>query len=176
MSDSNVKGESRRAFWKSGTPPEWASDWGWDECGAWAEFSIDADSDVDNQNVSDVRDAHTITQRLRWIPPGTFLMGSPEYEPQRWDPEFNSEYEDEYDFEGPQHQVTITQEFWMFDTQVTQELWQAVKDNNPSHFKGPRRPVEQVSWDDCQEFLQRMRELLKEASFDLPTEAQWEYA
>lgn len=138
-------------FWKLGKPPRWATDWGQDQHGRWVDVSVPGARG-------------TVTQRLRWIPPGMFRMGSPESEPKR------------YDDEGPQHEVTITRGFWIFDTAVTQELWQAVMGGNPSRFTSPRRPVERVSWDDCQEFLQRLTALLNEAPFDLPTEAQWEYA
>ena len=91
-------------------------------------------------------------------------MGSPESEPER------------YDYEGPQHQVTLSQGFWMFDTAVTQALWQAVMDNNPSKFKDPDKPVENVSWDDCQRFLVKLNVRVPGLELTLPTEAQWEYA
>ena len=106
-----------------------------------------------------------ITQRFRWIPPGRFLMGSPEGE------------EGRYDDEGPQHEVTISQGFWLMDTPVTQALWVAVMGNNPSRFKGdPRRPVEQVSWDDAMRFIKRLNGMIPDLNLVLPTEAQWEYA
>ncbi|MGB5686034.1 MAG: formylglycine-generating enzyme family protein, partial [Candidatus Electrothrix sp.] len=105
-----------------------------------------------------------VTQRMRWIPPGRFLMGSPEDEPGR------------YDDEGPQHQVTISTGFWLFDTPVTQALWQAVTGENPSEFKTPNRPVEQVSWNDCQDFLKEINRKLPGLDLTLPAEAQWEYA
>jgi formylglycine-generating enzyme required for sulfatase activity len=104
------------------------------------------------------------TQRLRWIPPGTFLMGSPQDEPGR--------SEDE----GPRHEVTITNGFWLFDTPCTQALWQAVMGENPSYFQSPDRPVERVSWDDVQRFLERINALVPGLDLVLPTEAQWEYA
>ena len=75
-------------------------------------------------------------------------MGSPEDEPGR------------YENEGPRHEVTITNGFWLFDTPCTQALWQAVMGDNPSHFKSPDRPVEQVSWDDVQGFLERINALV----------------
>jgi formylglycine-generating enzyme required for sulfatase activity len=81
-----------------------------------------------------------------------------------------------YDGEGPQHQVQLTQGFWLFDTPCTQALWQAVMGTNPSTFKGEQRPVESVSWDDCQQFLVTFNQQLPELSLVLPTEAQWEYA
>ncbi len=133
-------------FWQQ-APPAWASDWGWDEYGAWLAFQF--------KNVS---------QRLRWIPPGDFLMGSPDTEQGR------------YDDESPQHSVTLSQGFWLFDTPVTQVLWQAVMGDNPSYFQSPTRPVEQVSWDDAQRFIQQLNSALSGLHLTLPTEAQWEYA
>jgi len=105
--------------------------------------------------------------RLRWIPPGRFLMGSPDGEGR--------------DDEHPQHPVLISQGFWLAEGPCPQDLWQAVMGGNPSHFKEApdtaQRPVEQVSFDDVQQFLQRLRDWLP-AGCDpvLPTEAQWEYA
>ena len=80
--------------------------------------------------------------------------------------------------EKPQHRVRITKPFYLGKYLVTQEQWEAVMGNNPSHFKGPKNPVEQVSWDDCQKFLeQAQREVRAGAGkFQLPSEAQWEYA
>ena len=76
---------------------------------------------------------------VRRIPAGTFLMGSPESEKKPVDIE-------------TQHKVTLTRGFYLGVYQVTQEQWQAVMDNNPSHFKGEKNyPVENVFWEDCQE-------------------------
>jgi formylglycine-generating enzyme required for sulfatase activity len=130
-----------------GLPPEWASQWGQDEFGPWAAFSFDEQ-----------------VQRLRWIPPGRFLMGSPRDEAGR------------RDNEGPQHEVTIAQGFWMFETPCTQALWVVVMGENPSEFRSPTRPVEQVSWDDCRSFVERLNARLEGLVLSLPSEAQWEYA
>ena len=61
------------------------------------------------------------------------------------------------------------------ETEVTQALWQAVMGSNPSEYKGTQKPVEQVSWNDCQEFIQKLNQLTGRR-FRLPTEAEWEYA
>jgi len=106
-----------------------------------------------------------------WIPPGEFLMGSPEDEEGRSDSE-------------TQHRVKITQGFWLAKTPTTQAQWQAVMGNNPSHFKGEDLPVEMVSWNDiCGNesgtggFLGELNKRLPSGGrFHLPTEAQWEYA
>jgi formylglycine-generating enzyme required for sulfatase activity len=107
-----------------------------------------------------------VTQRMRWMPPGRFLMGSPPEEPER------------FSDEGPQHEVTLTEGFWLSDTACTQALWKAVTGKNPSGFKGdPQLPVEKVSWDDvAEQFLPVVNRQLAEAEVFLPTEAQWEYA
>ena len=109
---------------------------------------------------------------LNWIPPGSFLMGSP------------SELA-KNKAETPQVQVTITQGFWLGRTEVTQAQYEAVIKENPSTFKdgGPDAPVERVSWIDAMAFCEKLNE--REASagrlpdgfrYTLPTEAQWEYA
>jgi formylglycine-generating enzyme required for sulfatase activity len=112
---------------------------------------------------------------------GTFTMGSPASEKER------------YDWEGPQHQVTISKGFWMGKYEVTQKEWVAVMGSNPSYFKGDNLPVEQVSWNDVIDYCNKrsVKEGLtpaytvsgsevrwdKNASgYRLPTEAEWEYA
>jgi formylglycine-generating enzyme required for sulfatase activity len=130
-----------------GISPGWAEEWGQDQYGGWCSLCVG-----------------DVTQRLRWIPPGRFLMGSPHDEKGR------------VAFEGPQHEVRIEPGFWIFDTPCTQALWQAVMGENPSHFQGPDRPVELVSWEHCQAFLKRLNEQFASLGLALPSEAQWEYA
>ncbi|MGL4942888.1 MAG: peptidylprolyl isomerase [Thermoguttaceae bacterium] len=103
---------------------------------------------------------------FRWCPPGTFTMGSP----------MNEKYRSSG--ETP-HKVTLTKDFWMLETQVTQEMWESVMGNNPCERKGKRLPVNEVSWDDCQAFLRKLNQLTTPSNgfrFALPTEARWEYA
>ena len=77
--------------------------------------------------------------------------------------------------EKPVHSVALS-DYYIGETEVTQELWQAVMGSNPSRFGGyPKRPVEQVSWNDCQEFIKKLNQLTG-MNFRLPTEAEWEYA
>jgi formylglycine-generating enzyme required for sulfatase activity len=130
----------------AGRPPVWASAWGADRLGPWCSLEIDE-----------------AAQRLRWIPPGQFLMGSPDDE------------DDRDNDEGPQHWVTISHGFWMFDTPCTQAFWEAVTGENPSQFKGPQRPVEQVGWNDCHEFIEGLNQRIAGLDLRLPTEAEWEY-
>ena len=94
---------------------------------------------------------------------GKFMMGAPMGEA------------GSYAFEKPQHQVTIANDYWIGQTQVTQALWKAVMGTNPSLHKGDDKPVEKVSWNDCQEFIARLNQLTGK-QFRLPTEAEWEYA
>ena len=94
---------------------------------------------------------------------GTFTMGA------------TSEMEDPYDWEKPTHQVTLTNDYYIGKYEVTQALWKAVMGNNPSNFKGDNLPVEKVSWDDCQEFINKLNRITGK-TFRLPTEAEWEYA
>jgi len=82
--------------------------------------------------------------------------------------------------DGESHQVTLTKPFELGVYAVTQEQYENVMGKNRSKFKGPRNPVEQVSWDDAVEFCRRLSELPAEKSegyvYQLPTEAEWEYA
>ncbi|NQT39791.1 MAG: formylglycine-generating enzyme family protein, partial [Planctomycetes bacterium] len=92
------------------------------------------------------------------IPAGSFLMGD--------------------DRAKPVHKVRITKPFYLGKYEVTQEQWEAVMGSNPSNFKGAKNPVEQVSWDNCQQFLVKLNAKSggQGGKFVLPTEAQWEYA
>jgi uncharacterized protein (TIGR02996 family) len=95
-----------------------------------------------------------------FVPPGSFLMGGTEY-----------------DEEKPVHRVTLTTGLFMGVHPVTQTQWKAVMGTAPSFFKGPNRPVEQVSWDQCQYFCAKLTAHLSgRGAVGLPTEAQWEWA
>jgi hypothetical protein len=107
-----------------------------------------------------------VTQRMRWIPPGRFLMGSPPDEPER------------FGNEGPQHEVTLTEGFWFADTVCTQALWRAVTGENLSSLDDdPERPVVNVRWDDVIKlFLTPLCSESDRLLLFLPTEAQWEFS
>ena len=76
--------------------------------------------------------------------------------------------------EKPVHRVTLS-DYYIGQTEVTQELWKAVMGRNPSDFKGAKNPVNNVSWNDCQKFIKKLNKLTKQ-NFRLPTEAEWEFA
>ena len=138
-------------------PPAWAVEWGHDEHGPYASFA-----------------AKRVIQRMRWCPPGRFMMGAPLYEAGR------------HDDEGPEHEVSLTYGFWIADTPVTQALFRAVVGDHPSQHRADREallPVERVTWDEAVGFAQRLDLQLSgddagrpPMQLRLPTEAEWEYA
>jgi formylglycine-generating enzyme required for sulfatase activity len=99
------------------------------------------------------------------VEPGRFVMGSPVDEIGR-------------EAQETQHQVTLSRPYWLGAFEVTQRQWQLVMNENPSRFRvdGDARPVEEVTWFEVQEFLQRLTKRGKGSRFRLPTEAEWEYA
>ncbi len=130
--------------------PAWASAHGRDQYGTWADLTVGKQ-----------------IQRFRYILPGTFTMGSPITDAGRRADEV-------------EHPVTLTRPFWLGDSEVTQAMWVAVTAGaNPSQYadrhSGPH-PVNQVSWIDCRQFLDRLNQLVPNLHATFPTEAQWEYA
>ena len=103
-----------------------------------------------------------IKYNMVWVDGGTFRMGA------------TSEQGSEISDEKPVHSVTLSG-YYIGKTEVTQALWQAVMGSNPSHFKGADLPVEFVTWNECQEFIQKLNSLTGR-NFRLPTEAEWEFA
>lgn len=99
---------------------------------------------------------------VRYIPSGSYLRGSPETEEGRWPREI-------------QHKVTITQSFWMMETEVTQKLYERIMGNNPSYFQGENNPVESITWNDAVQFCEKLSKITGR-TWTLPTEAEWEYA
>ena len=100
-----------------------------------------------------------VSFNMVYVAGGTFQMGSND----------GGDYD-----EKPVHSVTLS-DYYIGQTEVTQELWQAVMGSNPSDFKGAKNPVNNVSWNDCQEFIIKLNRLTG-GRFRLPTEAEWEYA
>jgi hypothetical protein len=131
--------------------PKWRTavmvDCGEDSFGRWAAVMISG-----------------VEAKFRYCVPGRFLMGSPKSEIDR------------FDDEGPAYEVELTQGFWMAEVPVTQRLWKAVAGSNPSEFKGVDRPVEQVSWFDCDGWIRKANSKTDGLNLRLPTEAEWEYA
>ena len=106
---------------------------------------------------------HNLINNMVYVEGGTFMMGAT-----------SEQGTDAADGEKPVHQVTLSS-FSIGRYEVTQEEWQAVMGSNPSYFKGAKRPVESVSWNDCQEFIRKLNAMTGRR-FRLPTEAEWEYA
>ena len=117
-------------------------------------------TNVDNISIP-VKDGISID--MVRVEAGTFTMGA------------TAEMKDPDDKEKPTHRVTLTNDYYIGKYEVTQALWQAVMGKKPSYFKGSNLPVEQVSWDDCQDFLSKLNRITGK-TFRLPTEAEWEYA
>jgi len=116
------------------------------------------------------------------IPAGEFMMGSSGTQRQLALEQAKAHNEkgtlDKIPSEGPQHRVKITQPLYLGKYEVTQAQWQAVTGNNPSQRRDAMNPVERVSWNDVQTFLAKLNMAFerKGMKFNLPTEAQWEYA
>ena len=129
--------------------------------GADAATAVDAAS----RKTGDVK---TITlpggakMEMIWCGAGSFMMGSPVTEAGRFDDE-------------SLHPVTLTRGFWLGKYEVTQAQWESVMGENRSRFKGPDRPVENISWDDCRTFIRKVNVMLGGVA-RFPTEAEWEYA
>ncbi|MBW1744267.1 MAG: SUMF1/EgtB/PvdO family nonheme iron enzyme [Deltaproteobacteria bacterium] len=108
---------------------------------------------------------NSIGMKFVYIPPGTFLMGSSPGKPRR-------------NWEETQHQVTLTEGFFMQTTEVTQGQWTEIMGENLSFFKecGDDCPVERVPWDEARQFIRLLNRREKTDKYRLPTEAEWEYA
>ncbi len=129
----------------------------------------DKESEIAGRTVQE-RNDNGIGLKLVYVPAGSFTMGSPEGEEDRDDDE-------------NQVQVRLSKGFWLGKYEVTQSEFQSVMGNNPSLFKGMKLPVEQVSWEDAVEFCRKLTNRERQAgrlgqdeAYQLPTEAQWEYA
>ena len=137
---------------------------------ALAAFAITPENDIHQNDTAPTGDAtetftvNGVSFTMVRVEHGTFTMGAT-----------SKQVIDAYSDEKPAHQVTLTQDYYIGQTEVTQELWQAVMGSNPSNFKGNNRPVERVSWTVCQQFITKLNELTGR-EFRLPSEAEWEFA
>lgn len=117
---------------------------------------------VPSSNATDYKIFHGT--RFVKIAPGCFQMGR------------DKSFKESLQAELPTHKVCIEKGFWLGETEVTQDLWEDVMGNNPSKFKLRNNPVERVSWNEVQEFIQHLNKLDSGNNYRLPTEAEWEYA
>ena len=121
------------------------------------------DNDPEPQTETTTIPGTNVSFKMVAVEGGTFMMGA------------SDDDTEAKDDERPAHQVTLSS-FAIGETEVTQELWQAVMGNNPSHSSGDmNRPVESVTWAECQEFITNLNQITGK-NFRLPTEAEWEYA
>jgi len=137
-----------------------------------SESAVDADACEPNPLAGEDYTIPGMEMEMVWIEPGSFWMGSPEIEPGRKIDEIR-------------HQVTLTQGYWMGKYEVTTAQWESLmgSENDKPKKQKPDSPVEEVSWSDVQDFLEKLNKLEVKANrlpegyrYLLPTEAQWEYA
>lgn len=116
-----------------------------------------------SSTVSLSAELNKLINNMVYVSNGTFTMGGT-----------SEQGSDAYDDEKPTHNVTLSS-YYICKYEVTQALWRAVMGSNPSNFKGDNLPVECVSWNDCQTFINRLNSYTGR-NFRLPTEAEWEFA
>ncbi len=159
---------------------DYTPDYGNDNLGLRLAINIDENSDVNHEEVVNIpgvlssrwsssataeqkRIIGELIKSMVMVEGGTFTMGAT----------FEQGGDADND-EKPTHSVTL-RDYYIGKYEVTQEQWQAVMGSNPSYYKGSRKPVVNVNWSDCQEFIKKLNSLTG-LNFALPTEAQWEYA
>ncbi len=125
----------------------------------WLIFCVQGTADAQSKTFT-----NSIGMEFVLIPAGSFMMGA------------DKNFEDCGEDETPRHRITISKPFYLGKYEVTQEQWVTVMGSNPSNFKGRSRPVEQVSWEDIQDFIRALNRKEGKEMYRLPTEAEWEYA
>jgi formylglycine-generating enzyme required for sulfatase activity len=106
---------------------------------------------------------NTVGMVFIYVPPGSFLMGSPPDEAGR-------------DLDESQHEITLSEGFYLQETEVTQAQWKAVMGDNPSMMKNPDYPATNISWDNALAFIQQLNQPEGTDAYRLPGEAEWEWA
>ena len=137
----------RTAVLEGPARPAWASDFGRDDYGLYATVAL----------------GNSRTLRFRYVPSGSVAIGSPDAESGR-------------DKDETAVRMTLTKSLWLAETETTQAVWEAVGLSNPSKFRGSERPVERVSWEDCERFMRALGAKLPGLDPRLPTELEWEFA
>ena len=134
---------------------------------------IEENEDDDEEEETVSRDTiitvNGVSFTMKFVENGLFEMGAQNADPNK--PNYD---EEAWDREGPVHLVTLS-DYYIGETEVTQELWRAVMGYNQSHFDGEQKPVEQVSWYECKNFINKLNQLTGK-NFRFPTEAEWEFA
>jgi formylglycine-generating enzyme required for sulfatase activity len=134
--------------------------------GFWSSPCVDGFAIADVPENAQTFISPSLGAKFVLIQAGTFMMGSTKAD-QYWESD-----------EMPRHEVTISRSFYMQTTEVTQGQWRKVMGSNPSVFAdcGDNCPVENVSWNDVQAFIDKLNRMEKTEKYRLPTEAEWEYA
>ncbi|MBK8454034.1 MAG: formylglycine-generating enzyme family protein [Thiofilum sp.] len=149
-------------------PYVWASAWGQDQYGLWQALTLKKPPHlIKGQDKLRYGDSAEVRYVFRWMPAGTFWMGTSASEKNRYETE-------------SYHQVILTKGFWLSETPVTQELYQLVMGSNPSFFSNIKNaaqtPVTKVSWLEAKNFIERFNQLHPDLKARLPSDAEWEYA
>ena len=127
-----------------------------------AQQSILTENEIPTNSIKVI--TNLIGMKFVQIPAGEFVMGS-----------LDSEFKQKNDYRLP-HKVKITKTFYMQTTEVTQKQWIAIMGSNPSYHKGDDLPVEMISWEGAQKFINKLNTIEGTNVYRLPTEAEWEYS
>ena len=155
-------------------PYTWSGEWGEDKYGLWQMLHLP------QKPLGKFRagiDPYGGVQYIfRWIPPGSFLMGSPAGtvdDLRVGDPVTGELSRNDNE---DRHQVAISNGFWLGETPVTQTFWDEFMEENPSQFNDEHHPIENISWNNARAFIEKLSNYHPELNVRLPWEAEWEYA